>query len=73
MDLGDEKDCVLIWDNGLYIYFVVDVVYYLNKLDCGFENLIDVWGVDYYGYIVWVCVVIEVLIGKGDLFYVVLI
>lgn len=36
IDFGDDKDCVICCLNGEYIYFVVDVVYYLNKGDCGF-------------------------------------
>ncbi|RLP54772.1 MAG: arginine--tRNA ligase [Ketobacter sp.] len=72
-DLGDEKDRVLIRDNGLHTYFAADVAYHLNKLDRGFENLIDVWGADHHGYIARVRAAIEALTGKGDLFHVALI
>ena len=72
-ELGDEKDRVLIRDNGLHTYFAADVAYHLNKLDRGFENLIDVWGADHHGYIARVKAAIEALTGKGDLFHVALI
>lgn len=60
IDFEDDKDCVLIKLDGSYMYFLLDIVYYLNKLECGFDVLIDIWGVDYYGYIFCMCVVIEV-------------
>lgn len=72
-ELGDEKDRVLIRDNGLHTYFAADVAYHLDKLDRGFENLIDVWGADHHGYIARVKAAIEALTGKGDLFHVALI
>ncbi|AUM12230.1 arginine--tRNA ligase [Ketobacter alkanivorans] len=72
-ELGDEKDRVLIRDNGLHTYFAADVAYHLDKLDRGFENLIDVWGADHHGYIARVRAAIEALTGKGDLFHVALI
>ena len=72
-DLGDEKDRVLIRDNGLHTYFAADVAYHLDKLNRGYENLIDVWGADHHGYIARVRAAIEALTGKGDLFHVALI
>jgi arginyl-tRNA synthetase len=72
-ELGDEKDRVLIRDNGLHTYFAADVAYHLEKLDRGFETLIDVWGADHHGYIARVRAAIEALTGKGDLFHVALI
>lgn len=50
-DFGDEKDRVLQRENGQYTYFASDIAYHLNKLDRGFECLIDVWGADHHGYI----------------------
>jgi len=72
-ELGDEKDRVLIRDNGLHTYFAADVAYHLDKLDRGYENLMDVWGADHHGYIARVRAAIEALTGKGDLFQVALI
>ena len=71
--LGDEKDRVLVRDNGLHTYFAADVAYHLNKLDRGFDSLIDVWGADHHGYIARVRAAIEALTGQGDKFHVALI
>ena len=72
-ELGDEKDRVLVRDNGLHTYFAADVAYHLDKLERGFESLIDVWGADHHGYIARVRAAIEALTGRGDLFKVSLI
>lgn len=71
--LGDEKDRVLVRDNGVHTYFAADVAYHLDKLDRGFDTLIDVWGADHHGYIARVRAAIEALTGKGDSFHVALI
>jgi arginyl-tRNA synthetase len=38
-------------DNGLYTYFASDIAYHLDKLERGFDKVIDVWGADHHGYI----------------------
>lgn len=48
---GDEKDRVVQRDNGLYTYFASDIAYHLNKLERGFDKIIDIWGADHHGYI----------------------
>jgi len=48
---GDEKDRVVQRDNGLYTYFASDIAYHLNKLERGFDHLINIWGADHHGYI----------------------
>lgn len=48
---GDEKDRVVRRENGAYTYFASDIAYHLNKLERGFDKLIDVWGADHHGYI----------------------
>ncbi|KGX86482.1 arginine--tRNA ligase [Pontibacillus litoralis] len=50
-DFGDDKDRVLIKNDGSYTYLTPDVAYHLNKLDRGFETLINIWGADHHGYI----------------------
>lgn len=50
-DYGDEKDRVVVRDNGLKTYFASDIAYHLNKLQRGFDILIDVWGSDHHGYV----------------------
>ena len=48
---GDEKDRVVIRENGQPTYFASDVGYHFNKLKRGFMHLIDVYGADHHGYI----------------------
>ncbi|HEY8219524.1 MAG TPA: arginine--tRNA ligase [Methylobacter sp.] len=50
-NLGDEKDRVVVRDNGQSTYFASDIAYHMNKLDRGFERIINVWGADHHGYI----------------------
>lgn len=71
--LGDEKDRCMVRDNGVHTYFAADVAYHLNKLDRGYDVLIDVWGADHHGYIARVRAAIEALTGEGDKFVVALI
>ncbi len=48
---GDEKDRVIVRDNGQWTYFASDIAYHLNKLERGFDQLINIWGADHHGYI----------------------
>ena len=48
---GDEKDRVVQRENGLYTYFASDIAYHLNKLERGFDRVVDIWGADHHGYI----------------------
>jgi len=50
-DYGDEKDRVLVRDNGQTTYFASDIAYHMDKLERGFERVIDVWGADHHGYV----------------------
>ncbi|MBD3634900.1 MAG: arginine--tRNA ligase, partial [Methylophaga sp.] len=50
-DYGDEKDRVVVRDNGQKTYFASDIAYHLNKYQRGFEQIIDIWGADHHGYI----------------------
>jgi arginyl-tRNA synthetase len=50
-DFGDEKDRVLVRDNGQTTYFASDIAYHMDKLERGFERVIDVWGADHHGYV----------------------
>ncbi len=50
-EFGDEKDRVLIRENGQATYFTNDIAYHLDKVERGFEELVDVWGADHHGYI----------------------
>ena len=48
---GDEKDRVLVRDNGQTTYFASDIAYHMDKLERGYERVIDVWGADHHGYV----------------------
>ncbi|MBA2175234.1 arginine--tRNA ligase [Halobacillus locisalis] len=48
---SDDKDRVLIKNDGTYTYLTPDIAYHKNKLDRGFDTLINIWGADHHGYI----------------------
>ncbi|MFA6880115.1 MAG: arginine--tRNA ligase [Aminobacterium sp.] len=48
---GDEKDRVLIRNNGVPTYFASDITYHMEKFGRGFERVIDIWGADHHGYV----------------------
>lgn len=50
-DFGDDKDRVLIKKDGSYTYFTPDIAYHRNKLDRGYDYLVDLLGADHHGYI----------------------
>jgi arginyl-tRNA synthetase len=48
---GDEKDRVVVRDNGNATYFASDIAYHANKYRRGYDHLINIWGADHHGYI----------------------
>jgi len=48
---GDDKHRVLVREDGRATYFASDVAYHKNKIDRGYDDLINVWGADHHGYI----------------------
>ena len=50
-EYGDDKDRVIIRDNGEPTYLAADIAYHKNKYDRGFGTLINLWGADHHGYI----------------------
>lgn len=63
---GDEKDRVVIRENGQFTYFASDIAYHLNKLERGFDHLINIWGADHHGYVARVKAAIAALGGKNE-------
>jgi len=49
-ELGGEKDEVMCRSNGFYTYYAIDIAYHRNKLDRGFDKVIDIWGADHHGH-----------------------
>ena len=50
MDLGADKDEVMRRANGFYTYYAADIAYHRNKLERGYEKVVDVWGADHHGH-----------------------
>jgi arginyl-tRNA synthetase len=59
--LGDEKDRVVVRENGQFTYFASDIAYHMNKLDRGFDQIVDIWGADHHGYVPRVRAAIQAL------------
>ncbi|AAP12226.1 MULTISPECIES: arginine--tRNA ligase [Bacillus] len=51
MTYGDDKNRVLIKNDGSYTYLTPDIAYHRDKLERGFDKLINIWGADHHGYI----------------------
>ncbi|MEH6943749.1 arginine--tRNA ligase [Bacillus sp. JJ722] len=65
-DLGDDKDRVLIKQDGSYTYLTPDLAYHRDKFARGFEKLINIWGADHHGYIPRMKAAIEALGYEQD-------
>ncbi len=61
---GDDKDRVLIRSNGRPTYFAADIAYHEDKLERGFEHLINIWGADHHGYVPRMKAAVEILAGR---------
>ncbi len=48
---GDDKNRVLIKEDGQSTYFAADIAYHVNKFDRGYDKIINVWGTDHHGYV----------------------
>jgi arginyl-tRNA synthetase len=63
---GDDKDRVLIKQDGSFTYLTPDIAYHNDKLERGFEKLINIWGADHHGYIPRMKAAIQALGYAGD-------
>jgi arginyl-tRNA synthetase len=66
-DYGDEKDRVVVRDNGRTTYFASDIAYHLHKRERGFDTLLDILGADHHGYIARVRAGIEAMGEPPDI------
>lgn len=64
--LGDEKDRVVVRENGQMTYFASDIAYHMHKLERGYDRIIDIWGADHHGYIPRVKAALEALGGDRN-------
>jgi len=51
MTFGDDKDRVLVKNDGSYTYLTPDAAYHMDKYKRGYDQLINIWGADHHGYI----------------------
>ncbi|MCG5102740.1 arginine--tRNA ligase [Oceanobacillus alkalisoli] len=65
-EFGDDKDRVIIKQDGNYTYLTPDIAYHKNKLDRGFDKLINVWGSDHHGYVARMDAAIQALGYPAD-------
>jgi len=70
---GDEKDRVVIRQNGDPTYFAADIAYHRNKFLRGFDTLIDIWGADHHGYIPRMSAAVQALGYEKDALKVILV
>jgi arginyl-tRNA synthetase len=70
---GDEKDRVVVRNNGLTTYFASDIAYHQDKYARGFDRVIDVWGADHHGYIPRMTAAVEASGYRRDQFHVILV
>ncbi|KKE77760.1 arginine--tRNA ligase [Bacilli bacterium] len=69
-EFGDDKDRVLVKKDGSYTYLTPDIAYHKDKLDRGFNQLIDVWGADHHGYVPRMRAAIQALGYPSEKFHV---
>lgn len=65
-DYGDEKDRVVVRDNGKKTYFASDIAYHFGKRKRGYDHLIDILGSDHHGYVARVRAGLEAMGMAGD-------
>ncbi len=65
-DYGDDKDRVVIRDNGVKTYFASDIAYHYDKRERGYDLLIDVLGADHHGYVTRVRAGLEAMGYAGE-------
>ncbi|CAH1199366.1 Arginine--tRNA ligase [Paenibacillus plantiphilus] len=61
MDYGDDKNRVLVKNDGSYTYLTPDIAYHRDKYGRGFDRMINIWGADHHGYIPRVKAAMEAL------------
>ncbi len=67
-EYGDEKDRVVVRENGIKTYFASDIAYIFNKRERGFEHIVYIWGADHHGYITRLRAVLMALGGPAECF-----
>ena len=65
-EFGDEKDRVVVRENGVKTYFASDIAYHFDKRERGYDHLIDILGADHHGYVSRVQAGLEAMGYKKD-------
>ena len=65
-EFGDTKDRVLVRENGEPTYFAADIAYHRDKIERGYDRLINIWGADHHGYIARVKAALRALGLEAD-------
>jgi arginyl-tRNA synthetase len=65
-EFGDEKDRVVVRAGGQPTYLTSDIAYHLDKLDRGFDRLVDILGADHHGYVARLSAAVQALAGRAD-------
>jgi arginyl-tRNA synthetase len=65
---GDDKDRVVVRDDGRPTYLMADIAYHYDKLERGYDQLIDIWGPDHHGYIARLSGAVQALSSKKNVF-----
>ena len=65
-DFGDDKDRVLVKSDGSYTYLTPDIAYHLDKLDRGYDHLVNLFGADHHSYITRLKAAIQALGYESD-------
>ena len=65
-DFGDEKDRVVVRENGVKTYFASDIAYHFDKCERGFDYLLDILGADHHGYMARLRAGLEAMGYRGD-------
>jgi len=65
-DFGDEKDRVVVRENGVKTYFASDIAYHYDKCERGFDYLLDILGADHHGYMARLRAGLEAMGYRGD-------
>ncbi len=60
-DFSDEKDRVIVRENEQKTYFASDIAYHMNKLERGYDLVVDIWGADHHGYVPRIKAALEAL------------
>jgi arginyl-tRNA synthetase len=63
---GDEKDRVVVRENGVKTYFASDIAYHFDKRERGYDHLIDILGADHHGYVTRVRAGLEAMGYEAD-------